>query len=107
MTVRQGALVYRLKKLVMVVGVKVGEAPLKLAQLGYRGMRVADGAATMASGGLAGQKVRFVMTEQQGQQPRATLMLTGTNGTDRATVRTAQLSPSGPVQMLEAEPGSR
>lgn len=99
MTLVQGALAYRLIKLVVVAEVRVGLTPLSMAQAGYRNMGVVHGQATLPNGSLVGQSVRFVVTQEEGKPPKAALMLTGTNGTDREVVRIADLTPGTPTQL--------
>jgi len=107
MMVSQGTLSYSLKKLVMIVAARVGEAPLDIDHTAYRGVRVAHGSGTMRSGSLLGQTVRFVMTEEQGKSPKAAVMLSGLNGTDRTLVRTALLPADQVVSKTEDSAAER
>jgi hypothetical protein len=89
----QGAISYRLRKIAFSVGAKMGETPLKLDHGTYNDMRVAFAAAKVDSGGLAGHDVQFVLTEQQGQPPKAAIMLSGTNSTEKPFVQTLEVAP--------------
>ena len=91
MTVMQGTLSYPLQKLTIVMAVRIGQAPLPLEKAGYGGLRVAHGGGQIKGGSLAGETVRIVMTERQGQRPKAAVMLSGVQGTTRPIVRTTEL----------------
>lgn len=91
MTLSQGVLAYSLKKLIITVAAKIGEARLAMGQAGYLDMRVTHGSNTLSDGELAGQTVTFVMTEKQGQPPSGIVMLSGKNGSDKTLVRKAEI----------------
>jgi hypothetical protein len=97
----QGTLSYPLQKLVVTIAARIGQAALDLKRAGYKQMQLAHGSATLADGSMAGQSVRFVMTEQQGQLPKATVILGADKGLERATVRVGELTPDGPAQLRE------
>jgi hypothetical protein len=101
MNLIQGALSYPLQKLVVTIDARIGQAALDLKHAGYKQMQLAHGSATLADGSMDGQSVRFVMTEQQGQLPKATVILGADKGLERATVRVGELSPDGPAQLRE------
>jgi hypothetical protein len=94
MTATQGALAYRVTRVVLVVEMKINESPLSMVGAGYRDMRVAHGEAAIQAGSLEGQKVRLVMTERQGQPPRGAIMFTQKSGSEQAAkVQTVEFSP--------------
>jgi hypothetical protein len=94
MMLTQGLLSYPLKKLKIEIGAKIAEAPLALGQSEYKGTRVAHGKANLLSGDIEAQSVHFVMTEQQGHEPKATMMVFGSNGAANGPVRTVHLEPA-------------
>lgn len=99
MALIQGKLSYPLKKLVITVAARIGQAALNMKHAGYKEVQLAHGSATLSEGSMAGQTVRFLMTEQLGQLPKGAVMLSATKGSDQPMVRVGELNPGGPAQL--------
>jgi hypothetical protein len=94
MMLTQGSLSYPLKRLEVTIVVKIGSSPLRLNHTEYRQTRVAYGTANIVSGEFAGQSMRVVMTENQGQRPKAATLLLGSNEATRAQLHTVSVGPA-------------
>jgi hypothetical protein len=97
----QGALSYPLKKLVIAMTARIGQAALNMQHAGYNEMQVAHSSGTVVDGDLAGHTVRVVMTEQKGQLPKVAVMLRESSNADGSTVRVGELNPGTPAHLRE------
>jgi hypothetical protein len=86
MILSQGMLRYPMRKLTIDMKLSFGSALVKMVQKGYNDVRVAEGLTTMDGGGLAGHTVQVVMTEQQGQKPKAAMLLSDPRYADKPFV---------------------
>ena len=97
MMLSQGTLFYPLRKVKIEVAAKIAEAPLALNQTAYKETRVVHGKATLVSGNKAAESVHFVMTETQGQAPKATIIVLTPTGATTGPARTVHLEPTDPI----------